>query len=160
MLQRLLIHLLCLNLIFSQTAVAAVPSFSHTFASVKDSDYYHYEYNKTGAFKYEFGNKGHYDETIRHTEITAGGNINIDAGNGTRIEYLQNGTLQQSIDTLSQLPELAWMKDIQNQNQQNNKVNWIAIQAAHNKWQQHKSGIGGPGVTIIAIAIAFAGAGA
>ena len=63
----------------------------------KDSDYLHEEYDKTGAFKWEFGNQGHNDETVRHTEITAGGDIKIDAGNGVIVEYKQDGSLSESI---------------------------------------------------------------
>lgn len=72
-------------------------------ATSKDSDYEHEEYNKTGSFSYAFGNEGHLDETVRHTEITAGGTINIQAANGLVIEYKQNGTLDEYISRAAEL---------------------------------------------------------
>jgi len=129
-----------------------------TLATAKDSDIQHEEYSKTGAFSWEAGNKGQSDETIRHTDITAKGDIRIHAGNGLIVEYKQNGTLEDSIDSLSQLPELAWMNTLQ----QRNDIDWQAIEEAHDKWAEHEEGIGGPGLTILtaAVAIATAGAGA
>ena len=122
----------------------------------KDSDYLHEQYDKTGAFKWEFGNQGHNDETVRHTEITAGGDIKIDAGNGVIVEYKQDGSLSESIASLSQLPELAWMGELKNRDD----IDWQAIEEAHEQWQEHEEGVGGPGVTLVMIAIAIATGGA
>ena len=122
----------------------------------KDSDYLHEQYDKTGAFKWEFGNQGHNDETVRHTEITAGGDIKIDAGNGVIVEYKQDGSLSESIDSLSQLPELAWMGELKNRDD----IDWQAIEEVHEQWQEHEEGVGGPGMTLVMIAIAIATGGA
>ena len=52
--------------------------------------------------------------------------------------------------SLSQLPELAWMGELKNRDD----IDWQAIEEAHEQWQEHEEGVGGPGVTILAIAIA------
>ncbi|WP_241084909.1 DUF637 domain-containing protein [Candidatus Vondammii sp. HM_W22] len=124
--------------------------------TAKDTDYADEEYDRTGAFSWETGSEGHLDETVRHTEMTAGGDIRIDAGNGVIVEYKQQDSLAESISNLSQLPELAWMGELQ----QREDINWQAIEEAHDAWQQHESGMGGPGFMLIAIAIATGGAGA
>lgn len=124
--------------------------------SAKDSDYEHVEYSKTGAFKWEFGNEGHQDETVRHTELTAGGTLSIHAGNGVIVEYKQDGTLTESIDSLSQLPELAWMDELRSRDD----IDWQAIEEVHKQWQEHEEGVGGPGFTLVAIAVAIATSGA
>ena len=123
--------------------------------TAKDSDYEHEEYSKTGWFKWEAGNKGHYDETVRHTEITAGGVIRIDAGNGVIVEYRPDGALDDSIASLSQLPELAWMGALRARDD----IDWRAIEEAHQQWQAHQEGIGGPGVTLVVMAIGIASGG-
>ncbi|MBL1140782.1 MAG: filamentous hemagglutinin N-terminal domain-containing protein [Proteobacteria bacterium] len=126
-----------------------------TLGSTKDSDYEHSEYHKQGFVSWKSGNEGHHLEKVRHTEITAGGDILIDAGNGVVIELKHDGSLQDSIKSLSQLPELAWMAELRDRDD----IDWKTIEEQHKYWSQHESGIGGPGITLISMAIGIASGG-
>ena len=115
----------------------------------KDSDYLHEDYSRTGWFKWAAGEQGRYDETVRLPEIRAGGTLRIEAGSGVVVDYELAGNLNESIASLSRLPELAWMGRLKARED----IDWRAIEAAHNRWQRHESGLGGPGVTLVALAL-------
>ena len=86
---------------------------------------------------------------MRHAEITAGGQIRIEAGNGVVVDYKPAGRLSESVASLSRLPELAWMAELKARE----GIDWRAIEEVHDYWQRHESGIGGPGVTLVAMAV-------
>ena len=115
----------------------------------KDSAYVHEDYSKTGWFKWAAGEQGRYDETVRLPEIRAGGTLRIEAGSGVVVDYELAGNLNESIASLSRLPELAWMGRLKARED----IDWRAIEAAHDRWQRHESGLGGPGVTLVALAL-------
>ena len=114
----------------------------------KDTDYLHEDYSRTGWFKWETGEQGRYDETVRLPELRAGGTLRLEAGSGV-VDYKLAGNLNESIASLSRLPELAWMGRLKGRAD----IDWRAIEAVHDHWQRHESGIGGPGVTLVALAV-------
>ncbi len=128
---------------------------SVTIGTAKDTDYSHEEYSSQGLFTWEFGNEGHLDETISHAEITATGDVRITAADGITVELKKHGNLEASIESLSQLPEFAWMADLR----QRDDIDWNTLDEQHDYWQQHESGIGGPGITFLTIAISIASGG-
>ena len=115
----------------------------------KDSDYIHEDYSKTGWFKWASGEQGRYDETVRLPEMKAGGTLRIEAGSGVVVDYKLAGNLNESIASLSRLPELAWMGRLKGRAD----IDWRAIEEVHDHWQRHESGLGGPGVTLVALAV-------
>ena len=78
--------------------------------AAKDKDYRHSEYSEAGWFKWESGNQGRYDEAVRHAEITAGGQIRIEASNGVVVDYKPDGRLSESVASLSRLRGLVRMR--------------------------------------------------
>ena len=115
----------------------------------KDTDYVHEDYSKTGWFKWAAGEQGRYDETVRLPELRAGGTLRIEAGAGVVVDYKLAGNLNESIASLSRLPELAWIGRLKDRAD----IDWRAIEAVHDRWQRHESGLGGPGVTLVALAL-------
>ena len=115
----------------------------------KDTDYVHEDYSKTGWFKWAAGEQGRYEETMRLPEIRAGGTLRLEAGAGVVVDYELAGNLNESIASLSRLPELARMGRLRARAD----IDWRAIEAAHERWQRHDSGLGGPGVTLVALGL-------
>ena len=62
------------------------------------------------------------------------------------MDYKLAGNLNESIASLSRLPELAWMGRLKGRAD----IDWRAIEAVHDHWQRHEAGIGGPGVSLAA----------
>ena len=58
-------------------------------------------------------------------QITAGGGVKIDAGQGIVVEYQAHDNLDAAIDELASSPGLAWMADLRS----NPNVDWQAVQA-------------------------------
>ena len=115
----------------------------------KDSDYIHEDYSKTGWFKWAAGEQGRYEETVRLPELRAGGTLRIEAGSGVVVDYKLAGGLNKSIASLSRLPELAWLGRLKGRA----AIDWRSIEEVHDRWQRHDSGLGGPGVTLVALAV-------
>lgn len=65
------------------------------------------------------------------------------------VDYKLAGGLNESIASLSRLPELAWMGRLKGRAD----IDWRSIEAVHDRWQRHDSGLGGPGVTLVALAV-------
>ncbi|NVJ91090.1 MAG: DUF637 domain-containing protein, partial [Methylocystaceae bacterium] len=117
----------------------------------KDLDYRSESTFKQGAFSWSSLNAGHNHETVKHTEIDAGGGLTIISGNDIVVEYRGNDGLDGALKRFAQEPGLAWMADLKNDPAFN--VAWKEVIEAHEEWHQESSGVGGPGVTMIALAI-------
>lgn len=65
------------------------------------------------------------------------------------VDYRPGGALNESIASLSRLPELAWLGRLKGRAD----IDWRSIEAVHDRWQRHDSGLGGPGVTLVALAV-------
>jgi hypothetical protein len=101
---------------------------------------------------------GHSDETIVHTKINAGGDVNINAVQGVVVDIKNGGTVQQSIDKLATQPGLEYLADLKN----NPNVDFNKINEAHKNWNYKSQGLTevGAAMVVIVVTIATAGAGA
>lgn len=99
--------------------------------------------------------QGHSDETVVHTKINAGGNLDINAAEGIFVDIKNAGSVAESIDILAQQPGLEYLADLKN----NPNVNWQKIEEAHEAWDYSAQGLTPAGAAIIAIAVAIATAG-
>ena len=68
------------------------------------------------------------------------------------VEYKETGNLQQDIAQLAQAPGLEWMAEVASRDD----VNWQAVQEVHDAWKKEDSGIGGPGMQLVSLAMAVA----
>jgi len=68
------------------------------------------------------------------------------------VEYKETGNLQQDIAQLAQAPGLEWMAEVAARDD----VNWQAVQEVHDQWSKSDSGIGGPGMQLVSLAMAVA----
>ncbi len=101
------------------------------------------------------GDKGAYDQTVEHTEITAAGPVQVLAAQGIRVEYRDTGKVADSIAQLSTQPGLAWMAQLQG----DPRVNWQAVAEAHQSWNYKSEGLTGAGAALISLAVAVATSG-
>ncbi|GAA5317615.1 MAG: hypothetical protein AseanaTS_28200 [Candidatus Pelagadaptatus aseana] len=126
--------------------------------SEKDIDSYSHHQNKSGAIKQTIKGDGYYRETVKHTELIAGGSLDVDAAKGVSVDFQQQSgeSLQQSLARLGQSsPELQWMQQLA----ERDDVDWQAVQEVHDSWEYEHSGISQSGALIIAIAVTAATAG-
>ncbi|BCS88791.1 DUF637 domain-containing protein [Pseudodesulfovibrio sediminis] len=126
----------------------------------KDREYEHSVKSDTGFFAWSSTDAGTVDETIQHTNITAGGGLFITTADGVVVEYKETGNVQEDIAQLAQAPGLEWMAEIANRDD----VNWQAVQEVHDQWKETNGGVGGPGMQLLslamAVALSFTGVGA
>ncbi|MCJ2164789.1 MULTISPECIES: DUF637 domain-containing protein [unclassified Pseudodesulfovibrio] len=118
----------------------------------KDSEYERVVKSSTGYFSWSTSDEGTNDETVQHTKITAGGGLTITTAEGVVVQYKETGNVQEDIAQLAQAPGLEWMGEIA----QRDDVDWQAVQEVHNQWKESDSGIGGPGMQLVSLAMAVA----
>ncbi len=121
--------------------------------STKNLEHSVEEKSKKGLVWQKAKGEGKTDETVVHTEITAE-NLTLEAGQGIQadIKAIDGKNLQQTIQQLSQNPELAWMAQLDN----NPDVNWQQVQEIHDSWDYESQGLTGPAAALVAIAVAWA----
>ena len=95
---------------------------------------------------------GYAAETIVQNELRAGGKIRFDAGKGLIVEYQENGSVEDSIRTLSKKPELAWLQQLQ----VGHDVEWRSVKGAYDSWDYKSEGLTQGASAIIAIAVTIA----
>ncbi|SFM21373.1 filamentous hemagglutinin, partial [Desulfomicrobium norvegicum] len=117
----------------------------------KDSFFERHVESDTGYFSWSSSDKGKQDEAVQHTEISAR-KLSITTANGVVVQYRETGNVRQDIEQLAQAPGLGWMGELLKRDD----VNWQAVQEAHDQWKHEDGGIGGPGVQLVALAIAVA----
>ncbi len=138
-----------------QTTLAAAQG---TVALLSDSDidYEQKKRREEDALWWNDSDKDHVHETIEHVEITAGGGLAIDAGEGIVIEYHKTGDLQASIDQLSASPGLEWLGTLKN----DPRVDWTGVEAQFEEWNYHHQGLTEAGAVLVSIVVGVVSGGA
>ena len=101
---------------------------------------------------YSETDEGHYEETIVHVEVEAGGGLRITAGEGVVVEYHTTGSLDASLAQLSQSPGLEWVEQLRN----DPSVDWRGVEAAFEQWDYEAEGLTQAGaalVTLVAVTV-------
>ncbi|THF63176.1 filamentous hemagglutinin N-terminal domain-containing protein [Pseudothauera nasutitermitis] len=97
--------------------------------------------------------KGKTDETLRQSELVAGGELAIRAAGRISIDIKEVNaqTVSQTIDALVQAdPQLAWLKEMEARGD----VDWQRVKEVHDQWKYSHSGMG-PGLAlVVAIVVA------
>ena len=96
--------------------------------------------------------KGHQKETIEHVEIEQGGGLTIHAGKGVVVEHLQGESLDETLDQLTQNPELEWMNQLRDEP----NVDWQGVDAAFNEWDYQTQGLTQAGAALLSLAVTLA----
>jgi filamentous hemagglutinin len=123
---------------------------SITFEAVKDLHDESHTKSDNDAFWVSASGEGHTDETVRQSQLVAGGNISIKAVEGLHIDLNQinQDTVSQSIDAMVKAdPQLAWLKDAEARGD----VDWQMVQEIHESFKYDTSGLGPASKVIIAI---------
>ena len=120
----------------------------------KDRDYQHTISERSNIAWQQMADKGHDHEKIHHTILTGQGDLTITAADGVTIAYKATGNLNDDIAQLSTAPGLAWMEELKND--PNLAIHWQGISEVHKTWDEEQSGLSGPAIAVIAIAIAIA----
>ena len=132
---------------------------SVTFEGVKDLKQESHEKSSSSLSWNSMKGKGHTDETLRQSELTAEGNLVIRAVDGLKIDIRQidQKTVSQTIETMVQAnPQLAWLKDAE----QRGDVDWRKVQEAHESFKYSHSGLGQGAMLAIIIIVTALTAGA
>ncbi|WP_445178667.1 two-partner secretion domain-containing protein [Pseudomonas sp. McL0111] len=123
---------------------------SITFEAVKDlHDESHIKSSSNAAW-FSAEGKGSTDETLRQTQMVAGGSIAIKAVEGLHIDLNQinQDTVSQSIDAMVKAdPQLAWLKEAEARGD----IDWRMVKEIHESFDYDNSGLGPAAQLIIAI---------
>ncbi|WP_375140061.1 filamentous hemagglutinin N-terminal domain-containing protein [Pseudomonas sp. IPO3778] len=128
---------------------------SITFEAVKDLHDESHTKSDNNAFWVSAKGKGTTDETLHQSELTAKGQLTINAVDGLHIDLKQidQDTVSQSIDAMVQAdPSLAWLKDAEKRGD----VDWRQVQEIHDSFKYNTSGLGPASKVIIAILMSVA----
>ena len=121
-----------------------------TFEGVKDLHQESHEKSKSSAAWFSMKGKGRTDETLRQSELTAQGDLVINAVGKIHADVRQvnKQTVSASIDAMVQAdPKLAWLKELDAQG----GVDWRQVQEIHTSFKYANSGLGPAAQMIIAI---------
>lgn len=121
-----------------------------TFEAVKDLHQESHEKSKSSAVWLSMKGKGHTDETVRQSELTAQGDLVIYAVGKIHADVRQvnKQTVTESIDAMVKAdPKLAWLKELDAQG----GVDWRQVQEIHTSFKYANSGLGPAAQMIIAI---------
>ena len=130
-----------------------------TFEAVADSHSESHEKSSNSWVWTSLDNKGRVDETLRQSQLSAKGEVLIEAVKGLHIDVKQinKETVSQSIDAMVQAdPSMAWLKDVEARGD----VDWRQVKELDDKWHDSHSGLGGPATIVIIIIVAYFTAGA
>ncbi|MCV4291164.1 DUF637 domain-containing protein [Pseudomonas capsici] len=121
-----------------------------TFEGVKDFHDESHTKSKSSAAWFSSKGKGRTDETLRQSELTAQGDIVINAVGKIRADVRQvnQQTVSESIDAMVKAdPKLAWLKELEAQG----GVDWHQVQEIHTQFKYANSGLGPAAQMVIAI---------
>ncbi|MEX5573763.1 filamentous hemagglutinin N-terminal domain-containing protein [Pseudomonas lijiangensis] len=121
-----------------------------TFEGVKDLHQESHTKSKSSAAWFSSKGKGRTDETLRQSELTAQGDIVINAVGKIRADVRQvnQQTVSESIDAMVKAdPKLAWLKELEAQG----GVDWHQVQEIHTQFKYANSGLGPAAQMVIAI---------
>ncbi|WP_259674751.1 filamentous hemagglutinin N-terminal domain-containing protein [Pseudomonas fluorescens] len=130
-----------------------------TFEAVKDLHQENHEKSSNSLAWTSMKGKGTTDETLRQSELTAKGQMTINAVNGLNIDIKQidQNTVSQTIDTMVQAdPQLAWLKDAEKRGD----VDWRQVKELHDSFKYSHSGLGQGAMLAIIIIVTVLTAGA
>ncbi|USH03734.1 DUF637 domain-containing protein [Grimontia kaedaensis] len=133
--------------------IAENGSIDFTLATLIEQ--YSYKHSSEGALAFRHQGHGYNREIAYYTEFIQNGGLMLDATNGINIQYAgeKGETLNQTIDRLSAMPELAWMGDIRNNPAV--QAQWEELQLIHETWDYDQSGLTGPAMAVIMVAMAM-----
>jgi hypothetical protein len=123
------------------------------FEGVKDLHQESHEKSNSNAAWNSMSGKGSTNETLRQSELTAKGNLVINAVGGLNIDIKQvnQQTVSQAIDAMVKAdPDLAWLKDAEKRGD----VDWRLVQEIHQSYKYSNSGLGVAAQLAIAILMA------
>jgi filamentous hemagglutinin len=134
----------------SAADIAITSGGAVTFEAVKGLHQESHEKTNNNAFWVSSKGKGSTDETLRQSQLVAGGAIAIKAVDGLKIDIKQvnQQSVTQSIDAMVKAdPQLAWLKDAE----QRGDVDWRQVREVHDSFKYSHSGLGPASQMIIAI---------
>ena len=128
---------------------------SVTFEAVKDLHQESHEKSNSSLAWTSMSGKGSTDETLRQSEMSAKGQLVINAVDGLHIDVKQvnQQTVSQAIDAMVKAdPNLAWLKDAEKRGD----VDWRMVKEVHDSFKYSHSGLGAGAQIILAIALSVA----
>ena len=132
---------------------------SITFEAVKDLHQESHEKSKNSMAWTSMSGKGHTDETVRQTQMTAQGELMINAVDGLKIDIkeVNQKTVHQVIETMVAAdPQLAWLAEAEKRGD----VDWRRVEEIHTRFKYSHSGLGPAAQVVLAIALAVVTGGA
>ncbi|MEE5061122.1 DUF637 domain-containing protein [Pseudomonas alliivorans] len=124
-----------------------------TFEGVKDSHDESHTKSKSSSVWFSSKGKGRTDETLRQSELSAQGQVVINAVEGLQIDVKQvdQQSVSQSIDAMVKAdPQLAWLKEAEKRGD----VDWHQVKEIHESFKYNNSGLGPAAQIAIAILMA------
>ncbi|MGF0237455.1 DUF637 domain-containing protein [Gordonia sp. IEGM753] len=121
-----------------------------TFEAVKDLHDESHTKSDSDSFWFSAKGEGRTDETLRQSQLTAGGDIVIRAIDGLQIDLKQidQNTVRQSIEAMVQAdPNLAWLEEAERRGD----VDWRLVKEIHESFKYDDAGLGPASQLIIAI---------
>ena len=132
---------------------------SITFEAVKDSHQESHDKSSNSWAWTRMQSKGQVDETLRQSQLTAKGQMLVNAVDGLHIDVkdINQQSVSLTIDAMVQAdPSLAWLKDAEVRGD----VDWRQVKELHDSWDVSHSGLGGPAMIVIIIIVTYFTAGA
>ncbi|WP_223473007.1 MULTISPECIES: filamentous hemagglutinin N-terminal domain-containing protein [unclassified Pseudomonas] len=132
---------------------------SVTFEGVKDLDQESHEKSSTSLAWNSMKGKGHTDETLRQSQLTAKGQLVIDAVDGLKIDikHIDQKSVTQTIDAMVRTdPQLAWLKEAEKRGD----VDWRKVKEVHESFKYSNSSLGAGAMLVIVIVVTVLTAGA
>ncbi|KPY46885.1 Filamentous hemagglutinin, intein-containing [Pseudomonas syringae pv. ribicola] len=124
-----------------------------TFEGVKDSHDESHTKSKSSSVWFSSKGKGRTDETLRQSELSAQGQVVINAVEGLKIDVKQvdQQSVSQSIDAMVKAdPQLVWLKEAEKRGD----VDWHQVKEIHESFKYNNSGLGPAAQIAIAILMA------
>ncbi|WP_454834639.1 two-partner secretion domain-containing protein [Pseudomonas lini] len=132
---------------------------SVTFEGVKDLDQESHEKSSNSLAWNSMEGKGHTDETLRQSQLTAKGQMVINAVDGLKIDIKQvdQKAVTEAIDAMVQAdPQLAWLKEAEKRGD----VDWRQVKEVHDSFKYSNSSLGAGAMLVIVIVVTVLTAGA
>jgi filamentous hemagglutinin len=126
-----------------------------TFEAVKDLHQESHVENDSDLAWFSMKGEGRTDETVRQSELTAQGNLVINAVQGLKIDVkkVDQQTVSQTIEAMVTAdPQLAWLKTAE----QRGDVDWRQVAEIHESFKYDNAGLGPAAQIAVAILMAWA----
>ncbi|XKV51163.1 DUF637 domain-containing protein [Pseudomonas sp. nanlin1] len=123
-----------------------------TFEAVKDLQQESHEKSSTSLAWNSMKGKGKTDESVRQSQLTAQGEVVINAIDGLQIDirHLDQHSVSQTIDAMVTAdPQLAWLKDAEKRGD----VDWQRVKEVHDSFKYDHSSLGQGAMLAIAIVV-------